>query len=134
MASDFFITGLDDDGAAPTSLSAHRLRVRGKELAYRARLELNRFEFGVYDKSMGVESEASRFVDALLARDLPLRHDQLKHRVAQLRQFPDAIRCPHCWVFQGSVRPLEFSQWAERPAAELAICAACNSHFQLGIA
>ena len=104
------------------------LEIRGGELRYLARVELNRFEFGLQDRSLGRDSQAARGIEEALKMAGKLSHPRAKQRALSYNPREGQEHCPHCWVFVGQKHALQFVDNGE---AEQASCRECNSQYQV---
>lgn len=100
-------------------------------MRYVARLELNRFEFGLQDRTQGRDTEASRAIAKALETAGRLSHPRAKQRAHSYNPLEGKEHCPHCWVFFGTKHPLFFADLAGGEAAETASCRECNSQYQV---
>jgi hypothetical protein len=130
VPSQFFISGFSDSEQQPP-VPQSSLQVRGNELRYIARLELNRFEFGLQDRAQGKDSQAARDIARALEQAGKLSHPRAKQRVLSYMPREGQEHCPHCWVFMGNKHPLFFETSAPEALAESASCKECGSQYQV---
>ncbi len=129
VPGEFFISGFSESGLAPQSRPSV-LEIRGGELRYLARIELNRFEFGLQDRTQGRDTEASRGIAKALEIAGKLSHPRAKQRALSYNPREGQEHCPHCWVFFGSKHALHFKDMPGGEA-EVASCHECNSQYQV---
>lgn len=127
MPGDFFISGFSDSGPIPLSRPSF-MEIRGNELRYLARVELNRFEFGLQDRTQGRDTQAARDIAQSLEQAGKLSHPRAKQRALSYNPREGQEHCPHCWVFVGVKHALRF---ADMPGglAETAECSECGSQY-----
>jgi hypothetical protein len=130
VPSAFFISGFSESGMTPLSPPS-TLAIRGNELRYLARLELNRFEFGLQDRSQNRDTQAARDIARALQDAGKLSHPRAKQRAHSYNPREGQEHCPHCWVFVGTKHPLQFVDDVAGGLAETASCGVCKTQYQV---
>ncbi|MBN9411596.1 MAG: hypothetical protein J0H69_20815 [Burkholderiales bacterium] len=129
VPSEFFISGFREGDAASLARPSE-LEIRGTELRQWARTELNRFEFGLQDRTQGRDTQAARDIAGALEQAGRLSHPRARQRALSYTPREGQEHCPHCWVFLGNKHALQFTPSADGQT-ETGSCGACHNQYQL---
>ena len=129
MPGEFFISGFRAGDAAQASAPSV-LEVRGSELRHLARVELNRFEFGLQDRTHGRDTQAARDIATALQQAGRLSHPRARQRAYSYTPREGQEHCPHCWVFRGVKHTLTFTD-AAQGQSETGMCPECHTQYQV---